>query len=71
MIGSGIGGLVTASQLAAKEDYQVLVRSRGRDTANLEVRRRRRSSNRIQSVGNDVTRDAYAPFANFLSTLTG
>ncbi|MBM5817951.1 MAG: hypothetical protein FJ083_15655 [Cyanobacteria bacterium K_Offshore_surface_m2_239] len=58
VIGSGIGGLVTASQLAVQEDYHVLVRSRGRDTANLEVRRRRRNSNRIQSVGNDVTRDA-------------
>jgi hypothetical protein len=52
------------------EDYQDLVRSRGRDTANREVRRRSRNSNRIQSAGNDVTRDAYAPFANFLSTLT-
>ena len=52
------------------EDYQRIVTARGQDAANTELRRRRRNSNRIQSVGDSVTRDAYAPFANFLSTLT-
>jgi hypothetical protein len=52
-------------------DYQVAVAASGRDAANRELRRRSRASNRIQNIGNTVTRDAYAPFANFLSTLTG
>jgi hypothetical protein len=52
-------------------DYQVAVSAHGPDAANRELRRRRRASNRIQNIGNTVTRDAYAPFANFLSTLTG
>jgi hypothetical protein len=52
-------------------DYRGAVAARGQEAANRELRRRRRASNRIQNIGNAVTRDAYAPFANFLSTLTG
>ena len=52
------------------EDYRRIVTARGQDDANTELSRRQRDSNRIQSVGDSVTRDAYAPFANFLSTLT-
>ena len=53
------------------EDYHDAVAARGQAAANAELRRRRSASARIQNIGGQVTRDAYRPFADFLSTLTG
>ena len=53
------------------EDYQRWVEASGKDVANTLLSRRLNASNRIQNAGNEVTRDTYAPFANFLNTLTG
>lgn len=63
-------GLADAYVLTAS-DYDRSVRERGRRAADEQVRRRRGASNRIQNVGMQVTRDAYGPFADLMSTLTG
>jgi len=52
-------------------DYQNLVASRGQRAADASLRRRRTASARIQNIGEQVTLDAYRPFANFLHVLTG
>ncbi|HKQ31495.1 MAG TPA: DUF4157 domain-containing protein [Burkholderiales bacterium] len=52
------------------EDYSRLVTARGQTEADAQLRRRRTASNRIQNIGSEVTRDAYDPFARFLSVLT-
>ncbi len=51
-------------------DYSDRVAASGQTAANAELRRRRTASDRIQNIGGQVTRDAYRPFADFLSTLT-
>jgi len=52
------------------DDYNDLKRAKGQPAADAELGKRRTASNRIENSGNQVTADAYRPFADFLHTLT-
>jgi hypothetical protein len=52
------------------DDYNQLKRAKGQPAADAELGKRTKASSRVENMGNDVTKDAYAPFADFLHTLT-
>ena len=52
------------------DDYNDLVAAKGQSVADTELRKRTKASTRVENMGNQVTKDAYRPFADFLHTLT-
>lgn len=52
------------------DDYNDLVKAKGQPAADAALRKRSAASTRIENMGNQVTKDAYRPFADFLHTLT-
>jgi hypothetical protein len=53
------------------EDYQEVLDKLGEAEAKRRKRERKKNTGRIMSVGSNVTRDDYQPFARWLSDLTG
>ena len=55
--------------MISKDRYDAMKSVAGEPAAKAELKRRAKATSRVQNAGNDVTKDAYRPFANILHEL--